>query len=354
MANINGNAKNNKLNGTIDPDLIRGLGGNDSIKGFAGADTIIGGGGNDVIEGGADGDAMHGGAGIDTLSYAGSDGGVIVTLGANGIIFNADGHHAAGDTGTGFENIIGSNYDDFLYGNQAANVLSGGGGHDEVSGEGGADTLKGGNGNDSLRGGAGKDKLLGGAGDDVLQGDTGADVLNGGAENDFVIYFYSSGGVKVTLGKNGAATTAKGGHAQGDTISNIENLVGSNFNDVLTGNNLANLIAGHNGNDRIKGGGGNDLIEGGAGNDVLTGGAGADTFRFGAGFGQDTITDFDVGTGLGDVIEFDSNVFINFLEVFLSSQQVGNDVLITTDADNTILLKNVQLASLTADDFSFV
>lgn len=34
--------------------------------------------------------------------------------------------------------------------------------------------------------------------------------------------------------------------------------------------------------------------------------------------------------------------------------QVGNNVVVTLDADNTVTLANLQMASLAADDFRFV
>jgi Ca2+-binding RTX toxin-like protein len=61
-----------------------------------------------------------------------------------------------------------------------------------------------------------------------------------------------------------------GGDAEGDTLVNIENLIGSRYNDELTGNNQANLLWGMEGNDIINGGGGGDDIDGGAGIDTVS------------------------------------------------------------------------------------
>ncbi|WP_143541410.1 Ig-like domain-containing protein, partial [Rodentibacter genomosp. 1] len=58
----------------------------------------------------------------------------------------------------------------------------------------------------------------------------------------------------------------------------IENLVGSDYDDVLTGNNADNNIQGGKGNDRIHGGAGNDFLDGGLGDDTLYGGTGDDTY----------------------------------------------------------------------------
>jgi len=83
----------------------------------------------------------------------------------------------------------------------------------------------------------------------------------------------------------------------------------------------------------------------------MTGGSGNDTFVFYANFGQDTITDFAAGAGVGDVIEFHDGLFASFAAVQAASHQVGSDVEIDVDASNSILLKNVTLANLNQDDF---
>ena len=58
----------------------------------------------------------------------------------------------------------------------------------------------------------------------------------------------------------------------------IEKLIGSNFNDTLTGNNANNTIYGGKGNDTISGGAGNDYLDGGLSVDILSGGIGDDIY----------------------------------------------------------------------------
>ena len=147
------------------------------------------------------------------------------------------------DTLLGFENLTGSAFSDKLTGSSLANVLVGGAG------------------NDVINGGAGNDTLQGGADDDILIGGAGADALDGGAGNDTASYASSTAAVTVDLN----AGTGLGGDAQGDTLTNIENLIGSAFNDTLTGD----------GNDNV--------LTGGAGKDILAGGlngAGGDTASY--------------------------------------------------------------------------
>ena len=62
-----------------------------------------------------------------------------------------------------------------------------------------------------------------GAGDDRLIGGQGADVLTGGAGTDIADYSASAGGVTIDL----AAGTGIGSEAQGDTLTEIENVDGS-------------------------------------------------------------------------------------------------------------------------------
>ena len=133
--------------------------------------------------------------------------------------------------------------------------------------------------NDLLTGTAGADVLNGGAGNDVLIGGLGADTLSGGADIDTADYSTGNGGVTVNL----ATGVGSGGHAQGDTLSGIENLTGSIYADNLNGDSGANVLDGGNGNDYLAGGGGNDTLYGGNGNDTLDGGSGRDTVVGGKG-----------------------------------------------------------------------
>lgn len=80
-------------------------------------------------------------------------------------------------------------------------------------------------------------------------------------------------------------TNANGTRTKGQAFigydTQIEQLVGSAFDDVLKGNNADNVILG---------GAGNDQINGGLGNDKLEGGAGDDTYIFnGRNFGHDVV-----------------------------------------------------------------
>lgn len=241
IEHLAGSAYADTLEGNADANRLYGADGADELSGNGGNDMLEGGAGSDVLKGGAGADVLNGGAGVDWLSYAGSDAGVDVRLRTG----TGAGGHAEGDVIAGFENIEGSDYNDIFGGDSNDNHLSGGAG------------------NDGLWGGSGNDVLEGGAGADRMFGDTGI---------DWVIYPGSDTGVTVNL----AEGTGTGGHAEGDTIAGVENVEGSDHNDVLEGNDSVNRLYGGEGDDELHGGRGDDILEGGAGADRLDGGAGID------------------------------------------------------------------------------
>ncbi len=275
----------NRLYGGDGDDYINAGTGNDYLSGGAGNDNLVSSGGNNTFDGGAGADTLTGGTGYDTATYASSSAAVTVYLGGQAGI----GGDGAGDVLVSIENLEGSSYDDFLYGDGLSNQLSGRGGNDQLSG---------GDGDDVLSGGAGVDRLLGGMGNDTLDGGLDADVIDGGDGLDTVSYQTSTASVSVYL--TGAPNA--GGDAAGDTFTSIENVTGSDFADTIHGSDdSANRLTGGGGNDvlyglggddTLIGGGGGDILAGGAGNDNLTGGDGADTILLRAGGGQDRVYDF--------------------------------------------------------------
>ena len=177
------------LNGTDGNDLIYALESDDTVFGGEGDDILYGDEGDDTLNGSAGADTMFGGIGSDTLSYEGSSGAVTISLLDN----TASGGDAEGDVISEFENITGSDFDDTLTGD---------------------------------------------AGDNTLNGGAGADTLVGGLGYDTLSYANSSSAVNVNLSTNAVS----GGDAEGDTISSFENVIGSNYDDVLTGASYKNNI----------------------------------------------------------------------------------------------------------------
>ena len=133
-------------------------------------------------------------------------------------------------------------------------------------------TIFGKGGNDIIFAGDLNDSLHGGAGNDLIYGSIGADVINGSDGQDTVDYSRSSEGVSVNL----TSGYGKGNLAEGDRIASIENIIGSEFNDVLSGDSEDNNLRGKAGTDNLQGRDGEDRLYGGSGNDFFRGGAGAD------------------------------------------------------------------------------
>ncbi|ATU92225.1 calcium-binding protein [Phyllobacterium zundukense] len=147
----------------------------------------------------------------------------------------------------GFENLVGSNSHDTLTGNNAANKLLGMGGNDTLNGNGGNDSLYGGDGNDTLNGGDGNDTLVGGLGGDMLNGGDGIDTAD-----------YSSTATPIRV--NLSSGTGIGGDAERDTLTLIENIIGSGSFDILIGDNGNNVLVGGGQGDKLTGGLGNDTF----------------------------------------------------------------------------------------------
>ena len=127
-----------------------------------------------------------------------------------------------------------------------------------------------------LTGSAHADTLTGDACNNVLEGGAGADAIDGGDGIDTASYAGSASRVDVRL----SGTVVNNGDATGDTLTNIENLIGSAHNDILVGNGQANALTGMVGNDLLWASSGDDLLTGGPGADRLVGGAGNDTASY--------------------------------------------------------------------------
>ncbi|PNA14388.1 S-layer family protein, partial [Pseudomonas sp. FW215-R3] len=197
-------------------------------------------------------------------------------------------------TYTANDNHGGSDSANLTISYQDGHTLTGTSGDDVLVAGTGNNIINAGDGNDVLTAGSGNNELHGGAGNDLLFSGQGNDILDGGTGIDTASYAHATAGVTVGLSLPGGQNTLGAGI---DTLTGIENLIGSNFNDTLTGDNTNNMINGGLGNDILSGGGGDDLLIGGLGNNTLTGGAGSDTFQwFKGNSGHDVITDFTPGT----------------------------------------------------------
>ena len=340
------------LSGDFDSDILRGLGGDDTMTGYGGLDYMIGDAGNDLFVGGD---------GIDIVDYS-SDPALVFVNPMFGTAVNvnagfahlpisppihlvipddeitvSDGYGDV-DTVREVEQLIATEFDDMI----AANVQL-------IDARDGNDLVAAGDAANRILGGAGDDILMGGAGDDVLVGGQGNDVLNGGAGFDNADYTSSPQSLSVTLG-SGVGNAAADGFGTADTLTFIEGIMGSAFDDVLVGDTNDNFIDGQAGADIIAGKGGNDFLLGGAGDDFIVGGSGTDIIEGGAGI--DYLTGNDdfgiVHDGETDIFRYSgivgaSSDEFDIVDFDPTPPEEGGDLL-----DFSQLLADVPAASLFA------
>src|SRR5262245_26428423 len=287
-ATIGGSVDHVSHLGTAADDVLTGNGAPNDMVGGLGNDILIGNGGADVMIGGAGNDTLviadttflrvAGGEGIDTLAFSGAitmadadflriDGieGIKLANGVTNLTVGAIAAHAIDARQVAVDGTAVTNAAVTIHGGGFAQGLSVNLANDAA--------------NVTLEGGSGNDLLVGGSGDDFFQGGGGADAIAGGAGVDTVSYRSSA----LAVGVNLATGLGSGGDAVGDTLTGIENVLGSDQGDILTGNDGANALSGFAGADALNGGGRGDIVDGGLGNDTLDGGIGNDTMIGGAG-----------------------------------------------------------------------
>lgn len=141
-----------------------------------------------------------------------------------------------------------------------------------------------------------------------------------------------------------------------------DSLLGDWGNDRLDGGRGFDYVMGQGGNDRLRGGPGDDTIAGDVGRDIMTGGSGLDNFLYTAngpflfgGHGFDTITDFDPRGRDGDLVTLMINsafgVF-NFQQLRAGMQQINGDTVMNFGNGDVLVLQDVRINELSADNFS--
>ncbi len=175
---------------------------------YASIQDVTGGSGNDTFIASSVANYFDGGAGTDTVSYASVTGNTGVTVNLSTGLGSGAGSWSLGDTYTNIENVIGSKNNDTLTGAATGMTV--------------------------LTGGAGADALIG---------------IAGNSANTYASYAGSTVGVVINL----LTGSGSGGDAAGDTLSNIDNLIGSSFNDTFIANNKVSIFnGGAAGNDTVS------------------------------------------------------------------------------------------------------
>ena len=295
-----GGRSGDTLTGNDQANELRGMGGNDALTGGAGADMLKGGDGNDTLKGDDGDDMLDGGPGADKLdgggtlqdsgtdiaTYASAEAGVTVDLSGG----NSGRGDAAGDSFDGIEQYVGSYHADIFIAGDDPDHITGG-------------------------------PATGGPGG------------NGDTSNDTVSYVRSDGGVTVDLSATGAQSTNDNGYASGDTLTDIENVIGSDHRDILTAAD------------------GGSVITGGEEDDTLVGGSGSDTFVFASGDGDDEINSFTITGGQDkiDLSAFTSIASLDDLKDDISNR--GGDIEIDLPSGGEIRLNAADGFESSDDDF---
>ena len=236
------------LNGTVGStgSTLWGLGGDDTLVGGVGNDTIEGGAGADELDGNNSGAAGAMNTESNTLSYAGSDAGVMVNLAT----VSVSGGHAEGDDIETYEYTDDMGTADDTTDDVEVDVAT----FVNVTGSMHNDRLTGDRFGNHLVGGDGDDNLRGGAGTDTLEGGKGADALDGGQDRgdtqseDWAAYRGAAEGIMLNL-NTGNGT---GGEAMGDTLKNIELIWGSTHGDTFIASEGVDIIHGDGGSDTVS------------------------------------------------------------------------------------------------------
>lgn len=258
----------------------------------AGDDTLLGKGGDDFFRGGPGDNTMDGGKGYDVLSYHTdwwSDyqpkHGIDLDTAAGTVVNPWSGK----DQISSFEKYQGTSFKDRMSGSASAETFSGFDSSDTIDGRGGIDTVA-----------------------------YDSDVKYGG-----------NGGINADLQKGKVVD----GFGKTDIITDVENVVGTQFADT------------------IKGSAAKNTLDGREGSDVLTGAGGGDTFVFATGYRKDEISDFGNGADRIDIRNWAGIDSLADVKAHVVDGH-GDDLWIVYKGD-TLILDHTQLSDLGKQDFQF-
>lgn len=355
--------------GSSSNDVVFGSTTGLDFDGNSGIDYYFGGSGNDLLRM-TDNDRLDGGGGTD-LFYVNTNNATTTYLdGLADTNGNSVADHidrgvssltiAAGSSPTG----VAITYTGFSLGYSGTNYLAN---IEQVLGAGGNDTIVG-NGSDNLiNGQTGSNIIYGLGGNDTIYSTVGSNTIDGGIGTDTVAFdnnWYSSStvGAQVFLadatftgGSDKAAYWGSGFSAfqartsgsgiAYSTITNVENVNGTSYDDVIYGNSGVNTINGNDGNDTIAGNGGADTLNGGNGNDtfLVTSTDLASVTLFSGGANNDTVVAAGAALAAGGI----SNAKFSSIETFDVRDNIGSGSYGMNANDITYLADNGTASSIT-------
>jgi len=416
--NVVGSDNSDFITGSVLDNTFFGSGGNDAIDGADGTDTVdysdldtsivLGGSGEIVKEGlgtdtianiqtiigsatqtnTIDGELNAAGNAFFNIDLSQNDLEVVIDPAVPGSPFNFKVFN--------FDNVVGTDLSDNIKGNNNNNIFGGSLGNDVINGDDGFDTI------DYTGLGAGitlasdgfvrKGGIFGGLGVDSI---SNINAIIGDATQINTIDAETDAPAGASVDVDLAAQTltvnfvpALGLASIPLTVTNFNNVFGSDNDDTIRGDSTANVLAGDGGNDSIFGANGDDVITGGTGDDNLKGQRGMDNLKGGngndsldGGSGKDTIdgvgddfgaNDFDqligganedtfvLGTatrvyyqGIGEaqILDFETGIDTIQLNGSLADYTFTNDNTIVKDGD---LIATTIGNFNTATDFDFV
>ncbi len=297
---ILGTSGDDHLVGTDRHDVIVGFGGDDTIVAGDGRDRLCGGPGGDRVLGERGLDRIAGGRGHDVLDGGDADGKqdiLTYRLAPQPVTMMLEVGRVVGvgdDAVTGFEQVRGSAYADWIHGSSGDEYVYGARGADWIHGGGGFDIIRDGFGaySDVLRAGVDGGQLLAAGGDDQL-----------------------------FAGRDGAGTEAQGGF--GD--------------DTLVGYGGADYLSGDYGSDILVGGGGQDTLvvqvdaPEDADDELVRAGAGSDRVFFNLLFAEERRFDGSVAIMLGAGDDQAFAPVVSHLSIRGSSGMDGVDITDSRD-----------------------
>ncbi len=351
LSATSGTAMPDRLEGTLDRDVLQGGAGDDQLfLQLGGEDTALGGAGNDILFYGSAlnaADRNDGGEGTDTLVLQGS---YDLTLGTNslvgieGISIQSGSITRWGQSGTNSYDykltIVEANVapgqqfrvnaqsltkgEDFTFNGSAESD----GGRFLVYGGHGVDVLTGGSGNDvfffeagrlgagdKVNGGAGADAVVISGSDPQVSGPLTFEIASGTFSSIEALSFNgrfasdpnATPSYKVTL-KDGNIAAGASLVVNGSSLGAMQTL---SFDASAEATGRLRLLGGA-GADALTGGANADLLYAAGGADTLRGGGGADTFQYRATSdstlaGSDTILDFQASLDKIDLSLIDAN-----------------------------------------------